>query len=95
MKKAKAPFDKSAQDFWLQYKDSTAATHTAVGGQLLDALAVVGKKSLAANQSTFDDTMAQLRKIVTPDKETAYRAGIQAAKAPLPPVRTASPTTQQ
>jgi hypothetical protein len=80
---------KTVQDLWTQYAASTAATHTAVGGTLLDALNDAGAKAVPQNSLDFATSLSKLRGVIPADKEAAYRQGIQAAKAPPPPVRPA------
>jgi hypothetical protein len=82
---------KAVEALWAQYASSTAATHTAVGGNLLDALNDTCTKAIPENSADFAASLGKLRSIITVDKEASYRQGIQSAKAPPPPMRIAPP----
>jgi len=85
---------KSAQDLWTQYAGSNASNHTSIGTNLLEGVASAAKNSMTANQASFDAWLSQLQKLIPPDDEAKYLAGIQAAKAPPPPMPHAAATQQ-
>jgi hypothetical protein len=66
---------------WLQFLVTDAASRQDAAITLLDAVAALGPKAVAANQTSLGELSASLHQMLPDSQAQAYRAALDAAAA--------------